>query len=50
LSYFDKAEDRAVHPYALIEVNNTPPATHLLVTFVTDPLGPDGVTPVSAGE
>jgi hypothetical protein len=49
LSFFDKGKVEQFIPYALLEVNNTPPATHLLVDdFVHVTLGPDGVTPVSA--
>jgi hypothetical protein len=49
LSFFDRQKIEQFIPYALIEVNNAPPATHLLVNdFVTVTFGPDGVTPISA--
>lgn len=47
LSYFDRAKIEQFIPYALLEVNNAPPATHLIVDdFVTVIFGPDGVTPI----
>lgn len=47
LSVFDKSKIEQFIPYALIEVNNTPPTTILdLGTFVRIIFGPDGVTPI----
>ena len=49
LSYFDKGKIEQFIPYALLEVNNAPPATHLTTgDFVTVQLDVDNVTPISA--
>jgi hypothetical protein len=49
LSYFDRGKVEQFIPYALLEVNNTPPSTELLVdTFVRIIYDVDGVTPIDA--
>jgi hypothetical protein len=49
LSFFDRSKIKQFVKYAMIEVNNTPPLTHLDTgTFVIVTMGPDGVTPVKA--
>lgn len=49
LSYFDRAKIEQFIPYALLEVNNAPPTTELLVNdFVRIIYDVDGVTPIDA--
>jgi hypothetical protein len=49
LSFFDKRKVEQFIPYAMMDINNTSPITHLVTdTFVLVTMGPDGVTPISA--
>lgn len=49
LSFFDRKKIEQFIPYALMDINNTQPMTHLdLGEFVLITFGPDGMTPISA--